>query len=158
MKQLVILLTSLFLFSCQQKEKTSIPVKTTEPNVVKEIKEENLQKGDTIFMNSKNDKDVFEAEGSLDSIHPRLYVKFQNEYDGELNAKIIPETEKANIRFNQIIFPDKTSDGPFGSELKINVKQKGTYILVIGHSQMAENPYWGKFKIQLETKKNANVQ
>jgi hypothetical protein len=37
--------------------------------------------------------------------------------------------------------------------LKIPLKQKGDYILVIGHSLMADNPYWGKFKVQLDNKK-----
>jgi len=70
-----------------------------------------------------------------------------------LRAKIVPTTGKGNIRFNQIIFPDKTSDGPFGTDLEIHLRQKGSYVLVIGRSLMADNPFSGGFKVQLETKK-----
>lgn len=169
MKNLFILLFSILFFSCQQKEnkntltditdsivttKNSDSTLTTKNKQVStsENTKENRQTGDTIFMNFKNEKDLFVAEGSLDSIHSKIYVKFKNENSGELKAQIITTTGKGNIRFNQIIFPDKSSDGPFGMDLKIDLKQKGNYILVIGHSLMADNPYFGKFKVQLEKK------
>ena len=157
MKKFLMLLLTIFLFSCQQKETKESPIETSDSIVVnqnkeekKPIQEENKQIGDTIFMNFRNEKDLFVAEGSLDSIHSKVYVKFKNENLGELKAKIIPATGKGNIRFNQIIFPDKSSDGPFGMDLKIDLKQKGDHILVIGHSLMADEPYFGKFKVELD--------
>lgn len=159
MKNFSILLISIFFFSCQQKENKTAPAPSSESSVTKDsvtttkIEEENKQTGDTIVLNFKDEKGYYTAEGSLDSIHPRIYLKFKNEDSGELNAKIVPTTGKGNIRFNQIIFPDKSSDGPFGMDLKINLTQKGDHILVVGHSQMADNPFWGKFRVQLENKK-----
>lgn len=158
MKNIALLLLSLSLFSCQQKENKKTAVPTADTVVAKEIKEEikqqeNKQVGDTIFMNITNEKGLYVAEGSLDSIHPKVYVKFKNEDLGELNGTILPAAGKGNIRFNQIIFPDKSSDGPFGMDLKIPLKQKGNHIIVIGPSLMADSPYWGKFKVQLENKK-----
>ena len=157
MKFFLLVLISIFSFSCQQKESKLAPVQTSEP-ISKEKKiqsksKENRQTGDTIFMNFRNEKGFFIAEGSLDSIHTKVYVKFTNENTGELKASIIPRKGKGNIRFNQIIFPDNTSDGPFGMDLKIPLKQKGNYILLVGHSLMADNPYFGKFELQLENKK-----
>lgn len=158
MKNLSLLLISILFFSCQKKENNIIPKE--EKNIISIdssttiVKEENKQIGDTIFMNFKDNKDLFLAESSLDSINSKIYVKFKNEDAAELKAEILPAKGKGNIRFNQIILPDKTSDGPFGMDLKIPLKQKGNYILVIGHSLMAENPYYGKFKIQLEVKKD----
>ncbi|WP_194141352.1 hypothetical protein [Flavobacterium hungaricum] len=128
-------------------------MKQRHENNTEENSKENKQIGDTIFMNFKDDKGLFTAEGSLDSIPSRVYVKFKNDDTGELNGKITPSTGKGNVRFNQIIFPDKTSDGPFGIDLKVPIQQKGTYILVIGHSQMADNPFLGTFKVELEIKK-----
>jgi len=160
MKNLLMLLLSVFFFSCQQKENKKVPVAATDSIATnknekeKENEKENLQTGDTIFMNFKNEKGFFTAEGLIDSIHPRVYVKFKNEDLGDLKANIVPTTGKGNIRFNQIISPDNASDGPFGMDLNIPLTQKGNYILVIGHSQMADNPFWGKFKVQLENKKH----
>lgn len=158
MKNIALLLLFLSLFSCQQKENKKTPVPTADTVVAKEIKEEikqqeNKQVGDTIFMNITNEKGLYVAEGSLDSIHPKVYIKFKNEDLGELNGTILPAAGKGNIRFNQIIFPDKSSDGPFGMDLKIPLKQKGNHIIVIGPSLMADSPYWGKFQVQLENKK-----
>ncbi|SFC95417.1 hypothetical protein [Flavobacterium phragmitis] len=157
MKNLSLILICILLFSCQKKENNIIPKE--EKNIISIdssttiVKEENKQIGDTIFMNFKDNKDLFLAESSLDSINSKIYVKFKNEDAAELKAEILPAKGKGNIRFNQIILPDNTSDGPFGMDLKIPLKQKGSYVLVIGHSLMAENPYYGKFKIQLEVKK-----
>jgi hypothetical protein len=123
------------------------------PVVQEEKKQENKQVGDTISMNFKNEENVFSAEGRLDSLNSKIYVKFKNEDLGKLNAQIIPDAGKGNIRFNQIIFPDKTSDGPFGMDMKMQLQQKGTHILVIGHSLMADNPYYGHFKVQLNIQK-----
>jgi len=153
MKNLCILLISIFFFSCQQKENKEASAESPIPVVQKEKKQENKQIGDTIFMNFKNEENAFVAEGHLDSLNSKVYVQFKNEDLGELNAQIIPDGGKGNIRFNQIIFPDKTSDGPFGMDLKIPLKQKRTHVLIIGHSLMADNPYYGKFKVQLDIKK-----
>ncbi|OXA75688.1 hypothetical protein SAMN05444397_11535 [Flavobacterium aquidurense] len=160
MKNFLILLLSIFFFSCQQKENKNTTVAVSDSVLSKKTNKddkqttaENKQITDTIVMNFRNEKGLFEAEGSLDSIHSKVFIKFKNENLGELNAQIIPAEGKGNIRFNQILFPDKTSDGPFGMDLKIELKQKGDYILVIGHSLMADNPYFGKFKVQLENKK-----
>lgn len=153
MRNFLMLSISIFFFSCQQKEIKNTSVQTSEPIPAKEIKEENKQIDDTIFMNFKDEKGLFMAEGAIDSIHSRVFVKFKNDYAGELNGKIITATNNGNIRFNQIIFPDKTSDGPFGKDLKTEIKQKGNYVLVIGHSQMADYPYWGQFKVEIENKK-----
>lgn len=117
MKNLLMLLLSVFFFSCQQKENKKVPVAATdsiatnENEKEKENEKENLQTGDTIFMNFKNEKGFFTAEGLIDSIHPRIYVKFKNEDLGDLKANIVPTTGKGNIRFNQIISPDNASDG-----------------------------------------------
>ncbi|SNR40037.1 hypothetical protein [Flavobacterium sp. ov086] len=154
MKFFTILAISIFFFSCQQKENKKTSVSTSDSIITKKIKEEkkddNQQIGDTIFLKLKDEKGLFVANGSLDSIHSRIYVKFKNENISELKAKIIPAPGKGNIRFNQIIFPDKSSDGPFGMDLSIHLTQKGNHILVIGHSLMADNPYWGKFKVEVE--------
>lgn len=154
MKNSLLLLLSVFCFSCQQKENKVAPVETSESVITKQEEKVNKQIGDTIFMNFRNEKELFTAEGAIDSIHPRIYVKFKNEDLGELKGNIVPTTGKGNIRFNQIIFPDNTSDGPFGMDLNVPLKQKGNYIIVVGHSQMADNPFWGKFKIELETTKS----
>lgn len=156
MRNFSILLISLFYLSCQQKENNQAANNASDTDAkekkIEQHKEQNKQIGDTIAMNFKNNQGFYVANGSIDSINSRVYLKFNNESFSKINAKIIPTTGKGNIRFNQIIFPDNTSDGPFGMDLKIDLKQKGNYIIVIGHSQMADNPFYGKFKVQLETK------
>ena len=150
MKHYLILLLSISILSCQQSKNKKVIINSSDTIVLKKNKPENKQIGDTLYMDFKENKDSIFAEGLLDSIHPRIYVKIKNDDLSKLKASIIPSTANGNIRFNQIISPDNTSDGPFGKELKIELKQKGNFILVIGHSLMADNPYWGKFKVKLE--------
>lgn len=153
MKKFIIGSICIFIFSCQQKESKNAVEKKQVLPVSKNIETENKQIDDTIFMRFKNEKNLYVAEGSLDSIHAKVYVKMVNEDSGKLNAKIITTTGKGNIRFNQTIAPDGSSDGPYGMDLNIDLKQKGNYILVIGHSQMADNPYLGKFRVELQKSK-----
>ena len=56
-----------------------------------------------------------------------------------LSAIISPDIIGCNIRFNQVIFPGGKSDGPFGKELKIELKEKGNYLVHVGHNRMASN-------------------
>ena len=110
----------------------------------------NNQIGDTIYLKNKNNKGVFYAESSLDSVHSKVYLKFKNESGTKLKATIIPSTGRGNIRFSQIIFPDNSADGPFGYKLDMELNQKGDYVLVIGHSLMADGPFIGAFKVKVQ--------
>lgn len=141
----------LILISCKQKEATEIvPVNMSDTIVSEKDKNIHPQVDDTIHLNFIDEKGLFTVEGSIDSIHPRIYVRFENDDLGKLKARIIPTVGKGNIRFNQIVFPDKTADGPFGMDLDLELKQKGKHELIIGHSLMADNPYQGKFKVALQ--------
>jgi hypothetical protein len=159
MKKYLLLSLSIFICSCRQKENKN-PVSNTSEDTVSssdesvsiQETEKNEQIEDTLYMKHRNKEGLFVAESALDSIHSKIYVKFDNEKKGKLTATLLPTTGKGNIRFSQIIYPDATANGPFGKDLEVDLKQKGTYILVVGHSLMADNPFWGSFKIQLDHK------
>jgi len=151
-KLLLTVVLLFFVFSCQQKqEENIIPANMTDTIVSKNDmpKEANEQIGDTIRLEFKDEKGNYIAEGEIDSLHPRIYVKFINDDIGKLTASVKPQGV-GNIRFNQIIFPDQTADGPFGLDLNHELKQTGVHTLIIGHSLMAENPYQGKFQVTLQ--------
>lgn len=57
-----------------------------------------------------------------------------------LVAIIQPVKKDCNIRINNIIQPNDSSDGPFGRELKYKLKIKGDYVLVVGPNLMASDP------------------
>lgn len=116
----------------------------------------NEQVGDTIKMTKQDEKGVYNALGLIDSLHPKIYVKFANKNIGKLKASITTKDGDGNIRFNQILFPDKNADGPFGKEIDYNLKMTGEHILVIGHSLMADGQYSGKFSIRLELSEKTN--
>lgn len=149
----IIFVVSIFFVSCNQKDKIEIIPVAISDTIVSEndkSKVKNQQIDDTIYLNFIDEKGLFTVEGLIDSIHPRIYVKFENDKIGKLKAKIVTKTEKGNIRFNQIVFPNQTADGPFGTDLNLELKQTGKHMLVIGHSLMADNPYVGKFKVELQ--------
>ena len=155
MKSGIVIATVFFAFACNQKENNKImPVNSTDTIDTEKDKaadkEANTQHRDTINMKVQDEKGSYNAIGEIDSIHPRIYVKFTNQAAINLHAVITPIQGEGNIRFDQILFPNKTADGPFGKEIALKLKQTGEYTLIIGHSLMAENPYSGKFKIEIE--------
>lgn len=154
MKNYQVFLLSVCLFSCQQNGQKKTALSTSDTLVVKETTASTKQHGDTIHLDLPAEKGSAMAEASIDSLHPRTYVQFNLEASVLLKARIVPTTGKGNIRFNQILFPDQTSDGPFGTDLEIHLQQKGRYVLVIGRSLMADDPFSGGFKVLLETIKD----
>ena len=149
----IVFVIALFFVSCMQKNNTEIIPITMSDTIVTEkdkAKGKIQQIDDTIHLNFIDEKGLFTVEGSIDSLHPRIYVKFENDDLGKFKAKIVTNSRKGNIRFNQIVFPDSTADGPFGTNLNLELKQTGKHMLVIGHSLMADNPYVGKFKVELQ--------
>lgn len=148
MKKYIILIASIVAISCQEKIKKEPTSVTTETKIV-EKDTLNQQISDTIYLKNKNKNGVFYAESALDSIHSKVYLKFKNESASKMIATIIPSTGKGNIRFSQIIYPDNSSNGPFGYKLDTEVNQKGEYILVVGHSLMADAPFIGAFKVKV---------
>ena len=145
-----------FVFSCSPKENIHTAVQggsidiIAKPKKITEDKNRNIQSGDTIRMVAEDGKGIYRGDGTINSQHPRIYVIFTNKAPGDLYAVVTPEKHGANLRFNQILFPDKTADGPFGKDLAIKLNQIGEHTLIIGHSQMAEDPYNGKFTIDLQ--------
>lgn len=71
---------------------------------------------------------------------------------GKLYGAITTPTNKTNIRFNQIIMPDGSADGPFVRTIKYDIKKTGNYKLIIASNLMAENPYTGEFELSLVVK------
>ncbi len=155
MKTLLAIVALIFVFSCTPKENDKVALGNSidiiaKPKKIAENKERNIQLNDTIKMLVEDGTGIYRAYGTIDSIHRRIYVIFTNKASGDLYAIVTPEKEQANLRFNQILFPDKTADGPFGKDIAVKINQIGEHTLIIGHSQMAENPYQGKFKIDLQ--------
>jgi hypothetical protein len=71
---------------------------------------------------------------------------------GKLYGAITTATNKDNIRFNQIIMPDGSADGPFERTIQYDIKKPGNYKLIIASNLMAENPYTGEFELSLVVK------
>ncbi len=65
----------------------------------------------------------------------------------QLIASLKTEDSLANIRINQIFTPDGKADGPFGRELKLVIKQQGTYKLIIAENLMQGDEWKGKFNL-----------
>ena len=82
-----------------------------------------MRKQDTIILNNPNFKRI-QAEIAADSL--------------------------GNIRINQIIKPDGSSDGPFGRELDYEVKTPGPYKLIIGESKMQGDPFSGDYVLMFK--------
>lgn len=55
----------------------------------------------------------------------------------EITIKIEQPSVKASVRVSQVVMPDGTMDGPFGSELKFIATQSWVHTFIISVNQMA---------------------
>lgn len=69
---------------------------------------------------------------------------------GSLKINVVTSNEDANIRISRIVMPDGSSEGPFGRECKLDVKQRGDYIIIISKSNMASGSPEGPVYITIE--------
>lgn len=64
-------------------------------------------------------------------------VSFINSQAKSMKVELsFADDEEANFRLSQIIAPDGTSDGPFGTDVLYNLDQLGGYTLVFNESLM----------------------
>ena len=157
MKQIFILLTTvLTLISCRNIKENSPEIEKMDHHEISNDYKalENNKIGDTIIIDFNNNNNSFFSNGSLNSDHPRIYLKFKNKTIGKLTAILLPDTTNVNIRFNQIIFPNQSSDGPFGKKIDIDINQNGIYTIVVGYSKMSNESSYGHFTVQFQYKEN----
>ncbi|RYD91805.1 MAG: hypothetical protein EOP50_13670 [Sphingobacteriales bacterium] len=85
--------------------------------------------------------------GSLTGTGRDTLYHFEVTKPAQLEARIIPDNPKLNIRFNQVLMPGSGADGPFGQRLSYSVKKAGWYALRIGPNRMAEGDTSGRFRL-----------
>ena len=77
---------------------------------------------------------------------------FRNDSAKTVTIEIIPDKDSANLRINQITFPNNESDGPFGTKTTLNLAGKGSYQIQIGESLMQGDPFEEKYTLKLQLK------
>ncbi len=81
-----------------------------------------------------------------------VVCNFSLQKKGTLTASITTPSNKDNIRFNQILMPDGSADGPFGKTIDHTIKTEGNYKLIIGADLMAEDAYTGECRLTIALK------
>ena len=79
----------------------------------------------------------------------QIILKLENLDQPKIKGFVKTETPM-NVRFNQIRMPDNTFDGPFGSTIEYDTKQKGEYWLIFAKNNMADGEPVGKFFVKIE--------
>ncbi|EHQ29225.1 hypothetical protein [Mucilaginibacter paludis] len=80
--------------------------------------------------------------------HPVTFI-VKVKHGKTLNASIRELSDKGNIRINQIIMPDGSSDGPFSKTVKYPIQHKGTYKIIAGGSNMQGDDWKGAFNMRI---------
>lgn len=174
MKNSVLLVSLLLLVSCkktvpsQEKQTDSVIVSEQSSNALNsdsakvKVNNDTLMKqnvkSDTLI-NKQNGEAVKLVDGEklpstleyefTDKIQ-KLIVRITNYNKAQLKATILPESNKMNIRFNQIKLKDGQYDGPFGREISYKISGKGEVWLIIGKNLMADGENTGRFSVRIE--------
>lgn len=97
--------------------------------------------------------DLDGGEGKV-SVHKQerqsVYLAFDADGYKKLKAVITPREQTGNIRFNQIVLPDGSMDGPFGRTIEYDLPDNGAYKLILGESLMAGDPWSGDFDVSIQ--------
>lgn len=80
----------------------------------------------------------------------QFIIVIKNVTKPTISAKINTVEKDRNLRINQIILPDGSSDGPFSKEMIFNKKKNGTYKIVIGKNLMADGKLVGKVSVTVK--------
>ena len=67
-----------------------------------------------------------------------------------ISVKINTVEKDRNLRINQIILPDGSTDGPFSKEMNYTKKKNGTYKIVIVKNLMAEGKLVGNVSVSVK--------
>lgn len=80
----------------------------------------------------------------------QFVIVIKNVTKPTISAKINTVEKGRNLRINQIVMPDNSTDGPFSKEMKFSKKKNGTYKIVIGKNLMTEGKLTGNISVTVE--------
>lgn len=80
----------------------------------------------------------------------QFIILIKNVTKPTISAKINTIEKGRNLRINQVILPDGSSDGPFSKEMKLVSKKNGNYKIVIGKNLMAEGKLSGNISVTVK--------
>lgn len=146
----------LLLIACNSAQEKNMPAKTIEPEPVTfdgvvnqpDTIPYNVQI-DTVIHLSLDSVQTATAKGAISKTKSQIYCYLSVSKKQTIRARLIPASEDLNIRFSQLIFPDRRTDGPFDRELVYALSQPGMYQLVIAPNRMASGPFNGDFELQV---------
>ncbi len=149
-KLFIILVATFVLFSCNQQEKKAPEESVNNPEA------SSISNTDTIPANENEFTIEFakgassvDLKGNMKSLTDQKVYFFNATKGQKLTGKLIPANQPANIRFNQIISPSGTADGPFGLDLKYDLNESGKWQLIIAESNMNGEPYIGDYNLSV---------
>ncbi|WHF50474.1 hypothetical protein QGN23_08485 [Chryseobacterium gotjawalense] len=126
-------------------------VSIDENNALKEsFKTERTVDGNKIIQTINADQLPILLSDEFTTEDEEMVVKIRDFNRSQLAGKITPENSDMNIRFNQIKLANGDYDGPFGRDIKYDIKGKGEIWLIIGKSNMVSGEAKGKFTLNLE--------
>lgn len=77
----------------------------------------------------------------------QFVLVIRNVNKSNLSVEVYTNDNGRNIRINQIVKPDNSTDGPFTNKMNYKTSKKGTYKIVIGKNLMAQGKLSGNFSV-----------
>lgn len=91
-------------------------------------------------------------ELKIDHPYQQVHIVIQGISKDSLVGELTAAGAMRNIRFNQIVMPDSTMDGPFGHDIHYRTALPGKYTLILGKDNMADGTVEGPLKVHIELK------
>jgi hypothetical protein len=85
----------------------------------------------------------------MDSATQVITVPVKISSGDKIFASVSAADSTANLRINQVGFPDNHFDGPFGKDIVFKIKDTGTYKIIVAENMMAEGKWLGNFNLKV---------
>jgi len=130
---------------------------------VSKIKKDSIPQKDSIISKIQSSEFFNKTDTVLVKIHygkakidtlkqpgQRMVFVFDSDTANKFNLKISTQDTLANLRISQIIDSKGNSDGPFGHEAEYKILEKGIHRIIVSESQMAGEPWGGRFTFEVK--------
>ena len=125
---------------------------TTDSNIKPPINKDSIDYvviDSAVHISLDKDNSAKTLSGKLKGNNQPIKIYIDINSGDTLHVLIEPSGQDANIRLNQIIYPDGKADGPFDKDQKFAIEKPGPYQLIIGNNLMAEGKTNAAFTLHL---------
>ncbi|MFN4313236.1 MAG: hypothetical protein ACK4E0_03005 [Chitinophagaceae bacterium] len=108
----------------------------------------NIQIDSLIHIAIADGQNMVKTRAAIEQDAGIVICQWKTKSPKRLQATIVPVKVGLKLRFSELVYPNKRTEGPFGKSISINLEEPGLYQLKITPNQMAGSRHQGEFELE----------